>query len=98
MIYHYKNLIDKLLIDNQRANKLLYNCRNKEDCPTRGICNSEKVASQSGSRGSAIIDTPFPTLYSETKYRCGFGVWKIDASLHKWKLQQLMSLFPGRKN
>ena len=40
---HNNNLIDKSQIGNQRTNKLLCNCRNKEDCPMGGMCNSEKV-------------------------------------------------------
>ena len=43
---HNKNLIDKLLIDNQQTNKLLCNCRNKEDCTMRGMYNSKKVGCQ----------------------------------------------------
>ena len=40
---HNKNSIDKSLILNQRTNKSLLNCRNKEDCPMGGMRNSEKV-------------------------------------------------------
>ena len=41
-----KNLIDKSLINNHRTNKLLCNCRNEEDYPMGGMCNSEKVVNQ----------------------------------------------------
>ena len=33
---HKKKLVDKSLIDYQRTNKLLCNCRNKEDYPMGG--------------------------------------------------------------
>ena len=36
----------KSLIDNQRTSKVLCNCRNKENCPMEGMCNSEKVVFQ----------------------------------------------------
>ena len=34
---------NRKLIDNQRTNKLLCNCRNEEHYPMGGKCNSEKV-------------------------------------------------------
>ena len=46
MIYNHKNLIDKSLIDNQQTNNLFCNCRNKEDCPMEGMCNSKKMVYQ----------------------------------------------------
>ena len=44
--YQNKNLIDKSLINNQQTNELFCNCRNKENCPMEGMCNSEKVVYQ----------------------------------------------------
>ena len=38
--------MDKSLIDNQRTNKLLCNCRNKEYFPIEGTLNSEKIVYQ----------------------------------------------------
>ena len=43
---HNKNLRDKSVIDNQRTNKLLFNGRDKEDCPMGGMCNSKKEVDQ----------------------------------------------------
>ena len=42
IIYYYKkNLVDKSLIDNQRTNKSLCNC--KINCPIGRMCKPEKV-------------------------------------------------------
>ena len=44
--YDNKNLIDKSIIDDQRTNKFVCNCGNKEDCLVGGMYNSEDVVNQ----------------------------------------------------
>ena len=75
-----KNLVDKSLIDNQRTNKLLSNCSNKEDCLIRGMGNSEKVVYQ-----ATIF--PMETVYIEIS----FGNWKQRFYNHRHSFFQLRS-------